>query len=46
MASVKPEEVIEILKKHNVHISLAQAEVILHFMFKLVKLTLTNNEKL
>ena len=34
MESVKPELVIEILKKHNVHISLEQARVILDFMIK------------
>lgn len=41
MASVKPEEVIEILERHNVHISLEQAMLILDFMFKFAKLALT-----
>ncbi len=45
MGSVTPEQVVDILKKENVHISLAQAEVILHFMVKLVRLTLTNIDK-
>jgi hypothetical protein len=43
MASVKPEQVIEILRKHNVHISLEQAALILDFMFKFAKLTLMQN---
>lgn len=43
MASVKPEDVIEILKKHNVHISLEQAILMLDFMFKFVRITLTQN---
>lgn len=43
MKSVKPEQVIEILRKHNVHISLEQAALILDFMFKFAKLTLTQN---
>ncbi len=43
MTSVKPEEVIEILKRHNVHISLEQAMLILDFMFKFAKLTLKQN---
>jgi hypothetical protein len=43
MASVKPEQVIEILKRHNVNISLEQAVLILDFMFKFAKLTLTQN---
>jgi hypothetical protein len=43
MVSVKPEEVIEILKKHNVHISLEQAILMLDFMFKFVRITLTQN---
>lgn len=45
MRSMKPEQVIEILKKHNVHISLDQAGIILDFMFKLARLTLTNIER-
>lgn len=45
MERVKPEKVIEILKKHNVHISIEQAQLILNFMFKLVRLTVTQNEK-
>lgn len=43
MASVKPEQVIEILKQHNVHISFEQAVLILDFMFKFARLTLTQN---
>lgn len=43
MESVKPEAVIEILKKHNVHISLEQARVILDFMIKFVRIILTQN---
>ncbi len=43
MEGVKPETVIEILKKHNVHISLEQARLILDFMFKFVRITLTQN---
>jgi len=43
MESVKPELVVEILKKHNVHISLEQARVILDFMFKFVRIALTQN---
>jgi hypothetical protein len=43
MESVKPEQVIEILRKHNVHISLEQAALILHFMFKFAKLSLMQN---
>ncbi len=40
MASVKPEQVIEILKQHNVHISLEQARLILDFMFKFANIAL------
>lgn len=43
MKSVKPEQVIEILRKHNVHISLEQAALILDLMFKFVKLSLMQN---
>jgi len=43
MASVKAEEIIEILKKQNVHISLEQARLVLDFMFKFVRLTLIQN---
>jgi hypothetical protein len=46
MENVKPETVIEILKKHNVHISLMQAQIILNFMYKLAKIALTKNERL
>jgi hypothetical protein len=45
MENVKPETVIEILKKHNVHISFAQAQLILSFMYKLAKILLTKNER-
>jgi hypothetical protein len=44
MVSVKPERVIEILKRHNVHISLEQAALILDFMYKFAKLTLMQNK--
>jgi hypothetical protein len=43
---MKPEQIIEILKSNNVHISLEQARMILEFMFKLARLTLTNIERL
>lgn len=43
MGSVKPEQVIEILRRHNVHISLEQAILILEFMFKFAKISLTQN---
>jgi hypothetical protein len=43
MDSVKPELVIEILKKHNVHISLEQARIIIDFMVKFVRIALTQN---
>lgn len=46
MGEVKPETVIEIIKKHDVHISLEQAKLILGFMYKLARLVLTKNEKL
>ena len=42
MASVKPEQVIEILKRHNVYISLEQARLILDFMFKFANIAVTN----
>jgi hypothetical protein len=44
MGEVKPETVIEILKKHDVHISLELAKLILDFMYKLARLSLTKNE--
>ena len=44
MERVKPETVIEILKKHNVPNSLEQAKLILGFMYKLARLTLTKIE--
>lgn len=43
MEGVKPEVVIEILKKHNVHISLEQAKVILDFKFKSEWIAFTQN---
>lgn len=43
MASVKPEEIIEILKKQNIHISFEQARLVLDFMFRFVRLILTQN---
>lgn len=45
MVSVKPEQIIEILKSHNVHISLEQAALMLDFMFKFAKLSLTQNRE-
>ena len=45
MESMKPETVIEILKNHNVHISLEQAKLILDFMYKLARLALTQKMK-
>lgn len=44
MDSVKIEKVIEILQRHNVHISLEQATLILDFMIKFVRLSLSQNE--
>jgi len=44
MESVKIEKVIEILKKHNVHISMEQARTILDFMIKFARLSLSQNE--
>lgn len=44
MESVKPETIIEILQRHNVHISLEQAQLIKEFLYKLARLTLTLNE--
>lgn len=41
MESVKPEQVIEILKRHNVHISLEQARLILEFMIKFAHIAIT-----
>ncbi len=41
MGSVKIETVIEILKQHNVHISLEEARLILDFMFKFANIALT-----
>ena len=43
MEGVKPETVIEILEKHNVHISIDQARLILALMFKFARITLTQN---
>lgn len=42
MEGVKPEKIIEILQRHNVHISLEQARLILDFMFKFANIALTN----
>lgn len=41
MESVRPEKVIEILKAHNVHISLEEAVIILAFMVKFARIALT-----
>jgi hypothetical protein len=41
METVNPEKVIEILKKHNVHISLEQAQLILEFMIKFARIAIT-----
>ena len=43
MELLKPETVVEILSKQNVHISLEQAKLILAFMVKLAKISLTQN---
>ena len=45
MESVRPEKVIEILKAHNVHISLEQARLILDFMIEFAKLSLSQNDR-
>ena len=45
MDSVKIEKVMEILHRHNVHISLDQARLILDFMIKFAKLSLSQNER-
>jgi len=42
MGSVKIETVIEILKQHNVQISLEEATLILDFMFKFASIALNN----
>jgi hypothetical protein len=41
MENVRPEKVIEILRTHNVHISLEQAQVILEFMIKFARIAIT-----
>jgi hypothetical protein len=45
MERMKPEIVIEILKKFHVHISVEEAKLILDFMHKLARLAFTKNEK-
>ena len=45
MEGIKIEKVIEILHRHNVHISLEQARLILDFMIKFAKLSLSQNER-
>lgn len=45
MESVKLEKVMEILQRHNVHISLEQARLILDFMIKFARLSLSQNER-
>ncbi len=45
MESVKIEKVIEILQRHNMHISLEQARLILDFMVKFARLSLSQNER-
>ena len=42
MGSVKIETVIEILKQHNVQISLEEATLILDLMFKFANIAITN----
>jgi len=44
MGQIKPEMVVEILKKHNVHISIEEARKILDFMYKLARIALTKND--
>jgi hypothetical protein len=41
MERVNPEKIIEILGRHNVHISLLQAQLMMNFMTKLVKSTIS-----
>lgn len=41
MASVKPEQIIEILRNHNVHISFEQAVAILNFVVKFANIALS-----
>lgn len=41
MENVRPEKIIEILKMHNVHISLEQARLMLDFMVKFAHIALT-----
>ena len=43
MEAVKPEMVVEILSKRDVHISLEQAKIILAFMVKLAEISLNQN---
>ena len=43
MENVRPEKVMEILKAHNVNISLDQAQLILDFIVKFAHLALTKN---
>lgn len=45
MENVKPEMVIEILKKHNVQVSVEQAQMILAFMFKLATIVVNKKER-
>jgi hypothetical protein len=45
MESIKIEKVIEILQRHNVHISLEQARLILDFMIKFARLSLSQIER-
>lgn len=44
MGQIEPEMVVEILKKHNVHISIEEARIILDFMYKLARIALTKTE--
>lgn len=41
MENVRPEKVIEILRTHDVHISLEQARLILDFMIKFARIAIT-----
>ncbi len=40
MPTVKPEEIVAILKEHGTYVSVEQAEMILRFMYKLANMEL------
>jgi hypothetical protein len=39
--TVKPEEVVELLKKEGEHITIEQAQKVLDFMYKMAEITLS-----